>query len=94
MIPDLSKLLGNADPRLQEGATRALAEIGPRVPATASAVYGEPFLRIFEKAGRDFYKIDPHLFSPAEIVFQNIETGRVQRFGRISPDVLKRSFEI
>lgn len=74
------------------GDDAAIAEIGPHVPANASAAYGRPFLEIFEAAGRDFYKIDPHLFSPAEIVFQNVETGRVQAFGRVAPEILKQSF--
>lgn len=77
-----------------KGDDASLREIGPQVPAMSSASYGQPFLRIFELAGKDFYKIDPHLFSPAELVFQNIETGCVHHFGRIAPDVLKRSFEI
>jgi len=74
------------------GDDESLAEIGPRVPANASAVHGRPFLEIFEEAGRDFYKTDPHLFSPAEITFQNLDTGRVHRFGKVEPRVLKQSF--
>jgi len=74
------------------GDDRSIAEIGPRVPAAASECYGKPFLDIFEEAGRDFYAIDPLLFSPAQVVFQNLETGRVHQFGKTAPDVLKRSF--
>lgn len=74
------------------GDDESLAAIGPKVPAVSSPAYGKPFLQIFEDAGRDFYKIDPYLFSPAEIVFQNVETGRVHRFGRVAPEVLRRSF--
>lgn len=74
------------------GDDASLTAIGPQVPAQASPSYGAPFLKIFEAAGRDFYKIDPLLFSPGEITFQNIDTGRVQRFGRIAPDVLRESF--
>lgn len=74
------------------GDDETIAEIGPRVPANSSACYGAPFLKIFEQAGHDFYKIDPHLFSPAEIVFQNLDTGRVQIFGQVNPHVLKLSF--
>ena len=76
------------------GDDESIAAIGPRVPAMASASYGEPFLKIFEQAGHDFYKIDPHLFSPAEIVFQNLDTGVVQVFGKVAPDVLKKSFGV
>lgn len=69
-----------------------LAEVGPRVPASASADYGEPFREIFRRAGGDFYKIDPLLFSPAEVEFRNLKTGRCHRFGRTEPDLLRKSF--
>lgn len=74
------------------GDDESIAHIGPKVPAVSSACYGQPFLKIFEDAGKDFYKIDPHLFSPAEITFQNLDTGRVQRFGQVAPSVLRQSF--
>src|SRR6516225_7650164 len=74
------------------GDDESIAETGPKVPAMASASYGEPFLKIFEQAGHDFYKIDPHLFSPAEVMFQNLDTGTVHTFGKTAPDVLRRSF--
>src|SRR5262249_55639880 len=74
------------------GDDESIAAIGPKVPAIASPAYGEPFLKIFEQAGHDFYKIDPHLFSPAEIVFQNLDTGNVHAFGKVAPDVLRWSF--
>jgi methenyltetrahydromethanopterin cyclohydrolase len=69
-----------------------IAEIGPRVPSSASSDYGEPFAAIFKRYNHDFYKIDPMLFSPAEIVFHNLKSGRSQTFGRVDPEVLKRSF--
>ena len=74
------------------GDDESIEAVGSRVPSSASAAHGRPFLEVFEAAGRDFYKIDPHLFSPAQIVFQNLETGRVHHYGRIEPDVLKQSF--
>ena len=74
------------------GSDADIEEIGPRVPASDSDCYGKPFLEIFEDAGRDFYKIDPHLFSPAEITFQNLETGAVQTFGKVNADILRTSF--
>jgi methenyltetrahydromethanopterin cyclohydrolase len=72
----------------------AIAEIGPSVPACSSSAFGKPFLEVFEAAGRDFYKIDRQLFSPAEVTFCNLDTGKVHRFGRTEPDVLKTSFGI
>jgi methenyltetrahydromethanopterin cyclohydrolase len=69
-----------------------LAEIGPRVPSSASSDHGEPFADIFARYEQDFYKIDPLLFSPARITFQNLRTGRSHTFGRVEPEVLRRSF--
>jgi methenyltetrahydromethanopterin cyclohydrolase len=66
--------------------------IGPRVPSSASPDHGEPFAAIFKRYNHDFYKIDPLLFSPAEIVFRNLKTGRTQAFGKNSPEILQRSF--
>jgi methenyltetrahydromethanopterin cyclohydrolase len=69
-----------------------LASIGPKVPSSASPDHGAPFAELFARAGGDFYKIDPMLFSPAEIVFNNLKTGRMHVFGKREPDVLRKSF--
>lgn len=76
------------------GDDDSLAEIGSKVPASAAKGYGKPFLDIFREADHDFYKIDPMLFSPAEIVFHNIETGSAFRFGEIAPAILRQSFGV
>ena len=55
--------------------------------------HGEPFASIFARYNHDFYAVDPHLFSPAEVIFQNVETGRSLAFGRVDKDkVLAKSF--
>lgn len=69
-----------------------LAAIVSRVPSSASRDFGEPFASIFERYGRDFYKIDPHLFSPAQITLVNLSTGRAHRAGQPRPDILLQSF--
>lgn len=76
------------------GDDESIAEIAERVPSSGSSAYGRPFLEVFEAAGRDFYKIDPLLFSPAQIVFQNIETGRVHVAGKVNEAILRTSFGI
>ena len=68
-----------------------LAELAEKVPASASRDYGTPFYDIFQRYEGDFYKIDPGLFGPAEVLFLNVTTGRTHRFGRPEPDVLRRS---
>lgn len=87
-------LYGGRVTLLVRGDDESIASIGPQVPSSGSTAHGQPFADIFENAGRDFYKIDPHLFSPAEVVFQNLDSGRVHRFGQVAPDVLRRSFGI
>ncbi len=74
------------------GDDEQLAEIGPKVPSSASPDHGAPFSEIFERYQRDFYRIDPLLFSPAVIVLQNLRTGKSHVFGRIDREVLRRSF--
>jgi methenyltetrahydromethanopterin cyclohydrolase len=74
------------------GDDASLDEVGPMVPSSSSKDHGEPFAAIFGRYNHDFYAVDPHLFSPAEVAFQNIETGRVACFGQVADDVLARSF--
>jgi len=74
------------------GDDESLADVAAKVPSLSSPAYGRPFLEIFEAAGKDFYKIDPMLFSPAEVIFHNVDTGRVHVAGKTAPDILRRSF--
>jgi methenyltetrahydromethanopterin cyclohydrolase len=69
-----------------------LASVGPKVPSTASPDHGAPFAELFARYQGDFYKIDPVLFSPAIVEFRNLKTGRTHRFGRMEPEVLRKSF--
>jgi methenyltetrahydromethanopterin cyclohydrolase len=69
-----------------------LAAIGPKIPSSASSDYGRPFAEIFAACGHDFYKIDPLLFSPAEVTLVNLATGRAQRHGSPAPAILLASF--
>lgn len=75
-----------------EGDDDSLLDVGPRVPSSSSRDHGEPFAAIFARYNHDFYAVDPHLFSPAAVVFQNLDTGRVHAFGATDDAVLARSF--
>ncbi len=68
-----------------------LESIGPRVPSSASKDHGAPFAELFARYG-NFYDIDPMLFSPAEVTFVNLATGRAFRFGTQEPSLLRKSF--
>jgi methenyltetrahydromethanopterin cyclohydrolase len=69
-----------------------LSEVGPKIPSSASRDFGEPFSAVFERYGRDFYKIDPLLFSPAAVTLVNLSSGNARRFGELLPNVLRQSF--
>ena len=73
-----------------EEVERIIAE----VPSSSSRDYGSPFLELFERYQRDFFKIDPKLFSPAEITINNLRTGRVFHAGGVNEEVLERSLGI
>jgi methenyltetrahydromethanopterin cyclohydrolase len=68
-----------------------LERLAEQVPASASRDYGTPFYEIFQRYGGDFYKIDPLLFSPAEVWLTSTETGRTFHAGRLNAEVLEAS---
>jgi methenyltetrahydromethanopterin cyclohydrolase len=68
-----------------------LTELAAKVPATASRDYGTPFYDIFQRYDGDFYKIDPLLFSPAEVWLTSTETGRTFHAGHTNPEILEAS---
>ncbi len=69
----------------------AIDAIGPKVPSNGSKDHGALFAELFARYG-DFYKIDPLLFSPAEVTFVNLKTGRCRSFGKAEPALLRKSF--
>ena len=68
-----------------------LATLAERLPSSNSADYGTPFYDIFKRYDNDFYKIDPLLFSPAEVWLTSATTGRTFHAGRLDPGVLRAS---
>jgi len=68
-----------------------LAMLAERLPSSNSADYGTPFYDIFKRYDNDFYKIDPLLFSPAEVWLTSASSGRTFHGGRLNPDVLRAS---
>lgn len=75
-----------------ETSDDVIQEIGPRVPSNSSTDHGRPFADIFARYDHDFYRIDPMLFSPAQVIFLNRETGKEFSFGEFAPQVLAESF--
>ncbi|MCX8152510.1 MAG: methenyltetrahydromethanopterin cyclohydrolase [Archaeoglobaceae archaeon] len=64
------------------------------VPSCTSRDYGKPFYEIFKAANYDFYKIDPHLFAPAQIAVNDVSTGKTYIHGKLNADVLFSSYQL
>ncbi len=75
-------------------ADEEIAAMVERLPSSASSDYGAPFYELFKRYDHDFYKIDPLLFSPAEVTINNLATGRVMRAGRVNADLLRASLAV
>lgn len=72
-------------------ADEEIEAVLPKVPSSASPDYGTLFYDLFQRYGGDFYKIDPLLFSPAEVCFNNLNGGRTFRVGGVNGGLLGRS---
>lgn len=68
-----------------------LEALVPRIPSSASRDYGTPFYDTFKRYDGDFYKIDPLLFSPAQVTLQSLRSGRSFEAGRVNAAVLRQS---
>lgn len=64
------------------------------LPSSGSRDFGSPFLEIFKRYNKDFYKIDKMLFSPAQVIINNLKTGNTFVCGELRNDILRSSFGI
>ena len=69
-----------------------LRELVSKVPSNSSRDHGTPFADIFKRYDGDFYKIDPHLFSPARVQLISLRTGRTFEAGEVRDDLVRQSF--
>ena len=67
-------------------------ELANKLPSSSSKDYGRPFGEIFKDVDYDFYKIDPMLFSPAQVAVSSLSTGHTFHAGKIDLDLLDKSF--
>jgi methenyltetrahydromethanopterin cyclohydrolase len=66
--------------------------LAQKVVSQASKAYGQPFIEIFEQAGRDFYNIPLDIHSPAVVHLNNMNSGNTFSAGDINSTVLAKSF--
>ena len=72
-----------------DDAARSLAE---QMPSCASRDFGQPFAQVFKGYGYDFYKVDPMLFSPAQVTITNLRSGHSFSGGALHEHLLEQSF--
>lgn len=99
--PDFVKAMGRTNDAIIYGGRIQLFVSGPdgeardlaeALPSSTSRDHGAPFADIFGRFKGDFYAIDPHLFSPAEVIVTALDSGRSYRAGRLAPDLVDASF--
>jgi len=99
--PNFAKGIGRTNDAILYGAQVTLWVTGDDdqiatacqgLPSCASKDFGSPFAEIFQRYDYDFYKVDPGLFSPAEVVMVNLSSGKSWRCGAPRPDLIAKSF--
>lgn len=74
------------------GSDEAAQQLAQKLPSCASKDYGKTFAEVFKFYDMDFYKIDPMLFSPAQVRVTNVDTGHVFEAGQLNADLIQASF--
>ena len=74
------------------GEQAAAQDLAERLPSNTSKDYGRPFAEVFKHYDYDFFKIDPMLFSPAEVAVTHLPSGRTFHAGEINKELLDQSF--
>ncbi len=71
------------------GSSDAARDLARLLPSRTAPDWGRSFAEVFAEAGGDFARIDPSLFSPAEVAVTALETGETYRAGATDPDRLR-----
>ena len=100
-FPDFVRAMGRTNDaiiyggRIQlyvKGSDAEARKLADGLPSSTCSIYGKPFAEIFADVSGDFYKIDPMLFSPAQVIVSNVETGSTFRAGELAPEIVDASF--
>lgn len=75
-----------------KGEDAVAEKLAHDLPSSTSRDYGKPFAQIFKEYDYDFFKIDPMLFSPANVMVTAVESGRTFHAGQMDEELLARSF--
>ena len=100
-VPDFIKAMGRTNDAIiygghiqlfVRGSDADAERLANQLPSSTCDVFGKPFAEIFAAVDGDFYKIDPMLFSPAEVAVSNLDTGTTFHAGKIAPEIVDQSF--
>ncbi len=96
LIGDDAKMMGITNDMIIYGSRVYLfGEIDidvDKIPSTSSPNYGKPFLEIFKEANYDFYKINPEIFAPAEVYYNDVKNKKFYKAGYINKEILREIF--
>jgi methenyltetrahydromethanopterin cyclohydrolase len=101
--PDFAKGIGRTNDAILygghvtlwlDGDDEQIMEISGQLPSCASKDFGAPFVDTFRRYEFDFYKVDPGLFSPAEVMLINLKSGKSWRVGAPRADLVAQSFGV
>lgn len=70
----------------------AALSLAQQLPSSASRDYGKSFAKIFKEVNYDFYKIDPNLFAPAQVIVSTLKGGNSFRAGKINEALIEPTF--
>jgi len=99
--PDFLVAMGRTNDAIIYGGRIHLFVSGPEndardlaqaLPSATSRDHGAPFAEVFKRFKGDFYAIDAHLFSPAEVIVTSLDGGRSFRGGHLVPALVDASF--
>jgi methenyltetrahydromethanopterin cyclohydrolase len=98
IVGDDAKMMGITNDMIIYGSKVYLESLGDmeleNIPSSSSPAYGKLFEEIFREAGYDFYKINPDIFAPAEVVIKNINTGEERKAGKMNLGMVRKSIGI
>ncbi len=69
-----------------------IKKIVPQLVTESSQDYGRLFRDLFVESGRDFYKMDLDIHSPAAVQIVNMNSGQLHKAGEIREDLILKSF--
>ena len=101
-FPDFVKAMGRTNDAIiyggrihlfVKGSDADAKKLADGLPSSGSSAYGKPFADIFSEVNGDFYKIDPMLFSPAQVTVSNMDTGASFHAGKLAPEIVDASFK-